>query len=51
MTTRDAQSECRQRRPRARTSIEIAATVAHLASPDARYVTGAVIAVDGGFSA
>ncbi|MFD7642730.1 SDR family NAD(P)-dependent oxidoreductase [Kitasatospora sp. NPDC059795] len=30
---------------------EIAATVAHLASPDARYVTGAVISVDGGFSA
>ncbi|MFD8594895.1 SDR family NAD(P)-dependent oxidoreductase [Kitasatospora sp. NPDC059646] len=30
---------------------EIAATVAHLAGPDARYVTGAVISVDGGFSA
>ncbi|MFD8479902.1 SDR family NAD(P)-dependent oxidoreductase [Kitasatospora sp. NPDC059673] len=30
---------------------EIAATVAHVASPDARYVTGAVISVDGGFSA
>jgi len=29
---------------------EIAATVAHLASPDARYVTGATIAVDGGFT-
>ncbi len=30
---------------------EIAATVAHLASPDGRYVTGAVVSVDGGFSA
>ncbi|MFK0189357.1 SDR family NAD(P)-dependent oxidoreductase [Kitasatospora sp. NPDC090308] len=30
---------------------EIAATVAHLAGPEAGYVTGAVIAVDGGFSA
>ncbi|OKJ08111.1 SDR family NAD(P)-dependent oxidoreductase [Kitasatospora sp. CB01950] len=30
---------------------EIAATVAHLASPEARYVTGSVISVDGGFSA
>lgn len=30
---------------------EIAATVAHLASPEAAYVTGAAIAVDGGFTA
>ncbi|GGQ58782.1 SDR family NAD(P)-dependent oxidoreductase [Kitasatospora griseola] len=30
---------------------EIAATVAHLAGPDARYLTGSVISVDGGFSA
>ncbi|MGX4736649.1 SDR family NAD(P)-dependent oxidoreductase [Kitasatospora griseola] len=30
---------------------EIAATVAHLAGPDARYITGSVISVDGGFSA
>ncbi|TDD96373.1 SDR family NAD(P)-dependent oxidoreductase [Jiangella asiatica] len=29
---------------------EIAATIAHLASDDARYVTGATIAVDGGFT-
>ncbi|MGW4825593.1 SDR family NAD(P)-dependent oxidoreductase [Streptomyces sp. NPDC004227] len=30
---------------------EIAATVAHLASSDGRYITGATIAVDGGFTA
>jgi 3-oxoacyl-[acyl-carrier protein] reductase len=30
---------------------EIAATVAHLASADGRYITGATIAVDGGFTA
>lgn len=30
---------------------EVAATVAHLASPDAAYVTGTAIAVDGGHSA
>lgn len=30
---------------------DIAATVAHLAGPDARYTTGAVIDVDGGFAA
>ncbi|MFE9168041.1 SDR family NAD(P)-dependent oxidoreductase [Streptomyces kebangsaanensis] len=30
---------------------EIAATVAHLASSDGQYITGAVIAVDGGFTA
>ncbi|WP_425698600.1 SDR family oxidoreductase [Micromonospora trifolii] len=29
---------------------EIAATVAHLASPEAGYVTGAVVNVDGGFT-
>ncbi|WP_034263363.1 SDR family NAD(P)-dependent oxidoreductase [Actinospica robiniae] len=30
---------------------EIAATVAHLAGPDGRYISGAVLAVDGGFTA
>ncbi|MBY8879558.1 SDR family oxidoreductase [Actinacidiphila acidipaludis] len=30
---------------------EIAGTVAHLAGPDGRYVTGAALAVDGGFTA
>lgn len=30
---------------------EIAATVAHLAGPDAAYITGTAIAVDGGFAA
>jgi 3-oxoacyl-[acyl-carrier protein] reductase len=30
---------------------EIAGIVVHLAGPDATYVTGAVIAVDGGFTA
>jgi 3-oxoacyl-[acyl-carrier protein] reductase len=30
---------------------EIAATVAHLAGPDGRYISGAVFAVDGGFTA
>ncbi|MBQ1014182.1 SDR family oxidoreductase, partial [Micromonospora sp. M51] len=29
---------------------DIAATVAHLASPEAGYVTGAVVNVDGGFN-
>jgi 3-oxoacyl-[acyl-carrier protein] reductase len=31
--------------------IEIAATIAHLAGPDGRYITGASIDVDGGFTA
>jgi 3-oxoacyl-[acyl-carrier protein] reductase len=30
---------------------DIAATVAHLASPEAHYLTGAAISVDGGFAA
>jgi 3-oxoacyl-[acyl-carrier protein] reductase len=30
---------------------DIAATVAHLATPDAAYLTGATLSVDGGFAA
>ncbi|HEX6345114.1 3-oxoacyl-ACP reductase family protein [Umezawaea sp.] len=33
------------------TADDIAATIAHLAGPDSRYTTGAVINVDGGFAA